>query len=147
MDPIEDFRKTYYFLSNFFPSTVSYKDCEFPTVEHAFQAAKCTSAADFDKILNCRTPYEAKKLGRLVAIKDNWDSQRVNIMREILREKFCNNANLKELLVNTGQRKIVEGNYFHDNYWGQCLCEEHRHIQGENMLGELLMKIRNECAA
>lgn len=147
MEPIEHFRKHYYFLSNFFRSTITYKGHQFPTVEHAFQAAKCTSTADFEKILNCETPYQAKKLGLLVAIQDNWDSKRVDIMRQILKEKFCKNPHLKELLVNTGQRKIVEGNYFHDNYWGQCMCEEHRNIQGENMLGKLLMEIRNDCSA
>lgn len=148
MEPIEEFRKDYFFLSNFYPVAVTYKEYEFPTVEHAFQGAKCTLKSDIEKILKCKTPAAAKRLGRRVAIKDNWDSKRVDIMRLLLRDKFCdNNSQLKELLTSTGQRKIIEGNRFHDNYWGQCKCARHRNTPGKNMLGELLMEIRNDLSA
>lgn len=142
MEPIEEFRKDYFFLSNFYPVTITYKENKFPTL-----GAKCTLKADIEKILNCKSPGGAKRLGRRVAIQDNWDTKRVDIMRQLLRDKFCNNPHLKELLTNTGTRKIIEGNLFHDNYWGQCKCAKHQNTPGKNMLGELIMEIRNDLSA
>lgn len=49
---------------------------------------------------------------------------------------------LKKKLLETGDAELIEGNYWHDNTWGQCYCPRCKNKIGENHLGKLLMKIR-----
>ena len=74
-------------------------------------------------------------------MRPNWNDIRVNIMTEYVYEKFRQNDDLKELLLATGDEEIVEGNHWHDIFWGVCTCD--RHIgDGANHLGEILMEVR-----
>jgi predicted NAD-dependent protein-ADP-ribosyltransferase YbiA (DUF1768 family) len=59
-----------------------------------------------------------------------------------LELKFGCNADIRKALLATHPQELVEGNYWHDNYWGNCLCPKCTHIEGQNHLGKLLMKIR-----
>ena len=63
-------------------------------------------------------------------------------MEELLRLKFAQ-PYLRDLLIATGEQKLIEGNYWHDNFWGSCSCEKCGD-KGENHLGRLLMKLRSE---
>ena len=63
-------------------------------------------------------------------------------MWEGLNYKFKQNNDLAELLLKTKYLKLVEGNKWHDNYWGQCYCYKCSNIKGYNILGIMLMKIR-----
>ncbi len=65
-------------------------------------------------------------------------------MRKIVREKFIQNPNLKKALISTGKATLVEGNYWHDNTWGNCTCEKCKNIPGKNYLGTILEDIRTE---
>ena len=138
-DTIKEFRNEYFFLSNFYIKPFFYNGNKYLTVEHAFQAAKTVNKADHDKIMNCKTPLIAKQLGRKIKLVEGWDEIKNSIMLDILRCKF-NDSVLKKWLIKTGDKEIQEGNFWGDKYWGVCLKTR----EGKNVLGKLLMKIRDE---
>ena len=136
---IDRFTGEYEFLSNFYPSEVEYKGIKFPTVEHAFQAAKCKTKEEMQKFTEYETPGKAKRAGRKVDLRDGWETVKFFVMEELLRQKFSNPAMARKLL-DTGGIVLVEGNHWNDTFWGVC------DGKGENHLGVLLMKIRKELS-
>jgi predicted NAD-dependent protein-ADP-ribosyltransferase YbiA (DUF1768 family) len=64
-------------------------------------------------------------------------------MLYIIRNKFSDKY-MSDLLLNTGDEELIEGNYWHDNYWGNCTCSKCKDIEGQNKLGKILMKVRDE---
>lgn len=135
IEVIDSFRNEYFFLSNFSPCRIRYKDDLYLTVEHAFQAAKSLNKKERLKIRNAKTPNEAKGLGRAVKLRPGWDGIRIPIMRRLLLKKF-KDSKLKRLLLNTEDIILIEGNYHHDYFWGVC------NNRGKNNHGKLLMEIR-----
>jgi ribA/ribD-fused uncharacterized protein len=127
------------FLSNFYPSSIKVDDITYPTVEHAFQASKLDPDNLWVKtaISHLDTPGKAKRFGRKVTLRSNWEQIKNSIMLNLLRLKFSNSA-LKFLLLETGDEELIEGNYWNDTYWGVCNGE------GQNHLGKLLMQVREE---
>jgi len=130
-------------LSNFSKSSIVVSGVEYPTAEHAFQACKTMDGDIRKQIAVMETPGEAKKAGQRCKLLDDWDDARLVVMYDVLRKKFTNRR-LAGMLKATGNAELIEGNYWHDNFWGNCACWECSGIDGENMLGELLMLIRNE---
>lgn len=144
MNTIDSFkRKETKFLSNFYPVTVSFEGERYAAVEDAFQAAKTLDPKERMLIQLCQTPADARKCGRKVTLRPDWNAVKVNIMLELLRQKFSN-PTLRELLLATGDAELVEGNQHHDNFWGNCTCKKCAEIEGKNQLGELLMQVRSE---
>ena len=145
---INNFDGDYAFLSNFYPSRIIY-DEEYghviyaDTVEHAFQAAKTLIPEEREEIRKAETPGKAKRMGRAVTLRPDWEEVKTDVMRECLRSKF-RFAPLAIDLINTGDEELVEGNTWHDNCWGNCTCEQCANKPGENRLGKLLMEIRKE---
>lgn len=139
---ISSFRSELCFLSNFYSMDIKYEGVVYGSAEHAFQAAKCVKESDKEKILNARSPKTAKIIGRFVQIRPDWEAEKCNIMEKIVRVKFRKPV-MKRLLQNTGDVELVEHNYWHDTFWGICTCKRHEHT-GENKLGKILMKIRDE---
>ena len=132
---ISEFSGKYYFLSNFFPAHVTYGGVRFQNNEAAFQSAKCPSRKnEFAKL----SPSEAKRLGRRVELREDWEEVKDNVMYEICKAKFQQNRHLADRLLRTGNQKLVEGNTWGDKIWGMC------NGIGENRLGKILMKIRDE---
>lgn len=129
------FRGEYWFLSNFYPSEVEYEGISYPTVEHAYQAAKTPDIKQRASIAVAETPGKARKLGRKLDIYQNWDNMRVLVMRELLRKKFSDKELFRRLKAIEGY--IVEENWWGDTFWGVC------NGKGENKLGRLLMDIRD----
>lgn len=119
-----------------------YDGDKYSTVEHAFQAAKCVNRSDKEKIINAPNPSAAKRLGRRVKLRYDWEQVKDSIMENILKEKF-KDAKLRTLLNSTKGYALVEGNDWHDQYWGSCRCERHNSTPGKNVLGKTLMKIRD----
>ncbi|MBO7210495.1 MAG: NADAR family protein [Methanobrevibacter sp.] len=134
---IDRFSGYYEFLSNFYPSEVEYKGIKFPTVEHAFQAAKCKTKEEMQKFTEYDTPGKAKRAGRKVDLRNDWEDVKLNIMDELLKQKFSNPA-MAEKLLETKNEFLVEGNNWNDTFWGVC------DRKGENHLGVILMKLRSE---
>ena len=134
---ISQFRGKYYFLSNFYPATVTYDGLTYQNSEAAFQAQKCVSFSEkepFTKML----PDEAKKEGRFVHLRDDWEDVKYSVMEEIVRAKFYQNPDIRERLLKTGDAYLEEGNFWGDRTWGVV------NGNGKNWLGEILMKIREE---
>ena len=93
------------------------------------------------KIAEAKTPGVAKRLGRQVQLRKDWEEIKVDIMRLGLSLKFHAHMGLIEKLIDTGEADLIEGNTWHDNFWGICLCPKCQ-SKGQNHLGRLLMETR-----
>jgi ribA/ribD-fused uncharacterized protein len=133
---IDSFKGNYRFLSNFWPAPIELFGLLYATTEHAYQAAKCECFFDSDRIRFATTPGKAKRMGQTVAMRENWDLIKVDIMRLITKLKYVN-EDLRELLLSTGDAQLIEGNTWGDTFWGVC------DGQGENHLGRILMEVRD----
>jgi ribA/ribD-fused uncharacterized protein len=134
---IDCFDGEFAFLSNFYPSPIFDGNIWFPTVEHYFQAAKTTSMEEYKAIAAADTPGQAKRLGRKVMLRPDWEEVKDQVMLEALRKKFSI-PTLREQLLATENKYLIEGNTWGDKYWGVCEGE------GLNHLGALLMRVREE---
>lgn len=141
---IKSFEGKYEFLSNFYPSPILVDGISYPTVEHAFQATKSLSKEERVEIAKALTPGQAKRLGRKVKLRDDWETVKDEVMKTFVRAKFETNRELRKRLLETGNEFLVEGNTWHDNYWGNCSCEKCKNIKGKNQLGKTLMQVREE---
>ena len=139
---IGEFAGEHRFLSNFYKSSIEFEGATYPTVEHAFQAAKTFDAEERAGIRANANPVIAKRKGRRVTLRADWETAKRDIMRGLLRLKFSN-EDMRERLLQTGEEELVEGNRWHDKYWGRCLCAKCGNT-GQNVLGELLMQVRRE---
>lgn len=142
---IVSFSEKYAFLSNFYPCTVQLQNpdgaiLDYPSVEHAYQAAKTRNPMDRDSIrLLASTPGEAKRMGRKLTLRSDWETQKIIIMTQLLNQKFA--AGLLRLsLKATGDRTLIEGNTWGDKTWG-CVQSGNGWV-GHNLLGTLLMQLR-----
>ncbi len=133
------------FLSNFHPAIIQFEGLNYATVEHAYVAAKTTEF--FFRKLIVVLPADkaglAKRRGKNIRLRRGWDNMKVDIMYDLLCTKF-KQPDLKEKLLATGEAKLIEGNYHHDNAWGDCMCRKCKTAEGQNWLGRLLMKVRRE---
>lgn len=132
---INNFRGKYYFLSNFYEAPVTWNGLTYLNNEAAFQSAKTFSDRECFTNLD---PSSAKKLGRRVQLRDDWEDVKNDIMYEICKAKFSQNIELKKKLLATGDKHLEEGNTWGDKIWGTV------NGIGENRLGKILMKIREE---
>lgn len=148
---ISRFIGKYKVLSNFEPAFVVYEHMTFPTVEHAYVAAKSRDMTFRNQIacMAAKLAGQAKKWGRTVNLRSDWDKVKLGIMEELLMQKFDPEKKILRIdnphyvvLKSTGDQLLVEGNWWHDNYWGNCLCEQCMLGEGKNHLGLLLMKVR-----
>ncbi len=140
MDPITRFDGENEFLSNFFFAKVVWEDIEFPTSEHAFQADKTLNMEERRAIAALSTPGKAKRAGKRVKLRPDWDKIRVDRMLAIVEAKFKQNPELMERLIATGDAELIEGNTWNDTFWGVCRGK------GRNILGKILMIVRDEEA-
>lgn len=140
---IDSFRNEYSFLSNYSCSPFCIDTILFPTMEHYFQASKASNQEDYLFIANAPTPGDAKRYGRHTYLRPDWEEVKDNVMLIGLRKKFTD-PELRNLLLATGDEELVEGNYWHDNEWGNCTCPRCKNIPGKNKLGKLLMQVREE---
>jgi len=141
MSDITRFRGDHAFLSNFHPADIEFEGAHYPTVEHAFQAAKTTNLEEREKVRLAATPTLAKRLGRKVGMRRDWEAVKVNVMRELLRLKF-QHPELRARLLATGDVRLIEGNTWNDRTWG-CVWVKTQWV-GRNLLGQLLMQVRAE---
>lgn len=140
---INQFEGEYAFLSNFYPSPFSHDGIEYPTVEHFFQGAKTLDIKERKAIAAAETPGLAKRMGRSVQLRADWEKVKAYYMELGLRLKFTN-KDLAEKLLATGDEELIEGNWWCDQTWGSCNCPKHIRTPGRNLLGMLLMELRKE---
>ena len=134
---IRYFSREHRFLSNFSPSDwIELDGATYPTVEHAFQAAKTFDVRQRERIRLAPTPTKAKALGQYVLLREDWEAIKIDIMRGLLRQKFAE-KNHRKWLADTAPKELIEDNTWGDRFWGVCQGN------GENWLGKLLMEIRD----
>lgn len=137
MTKIDSFSGDNRWLSNFWPATIEYEGDSYRSVECAYQAAKTDDKKERTAIRLAAKSGDAKRLGRTVTIRPDWDKQKVHVMYELLQQKFSVEP-LRGKLIATGDSELIEGNHWHDTFWGVC------NGRGENWLGRLLMRVRDE---
>lgn len=134
---IDRFDGGYDFLSNFFMHPVTLDGVVYPSNEHAYQAAKTLDAGERELVRLRTTPAQAKRMGRKVTLRPDWERIKIGVMEDLVRQKF-NSPGLKERLLATGNDELEEGNTWGDRFWGTV------NGVGQNHLGKILMKIRDE---
>jgi len=150
---INNFRGKWFFLSNFYPCLIEHRGIKYPSVEHYYVAMKINDMQlingvyytpnDFRELISKIEPAsEVKKISKKLKLRNNWDEKKIDFMKWGLKEKF-KDEKISELLLSTGEEDLVEGNWWHDNIWGSCYCYQCGNT-GENLLGKLLMEIREE---
>lgn len=137
---ITSFQGEFAFLSNFAAVDVNYDGMTYDTVEAAYQAAKTTDIMARQRIRLAETPNQAKKLGRAVTLRTDWESIKVAVMTELLWDKFTQEP-FRSLLLSTQDETLIEGNTWNDRFWGAT--EYSGMWLGNNMLGKLLMQTRH----
>lgn len=138
---IGEFQGEYRFLSNFWPAPCEFEGVRYPSSEHAYQAAKTLDTVERSRIAALSTPSEAKKAGRALALRADWETVKFDVMRACVRSKFALNPDLAEKLLATGDALLEEGNTWGDRTWGVV------DGVGENRLGRILMDVRGELRA
>lgn len=142
---IDDFAGQYGFMSNFYLSPIEHEGKMWSTVEHAYQAAKTLDPELREKIRLLTWPGAAKRAGNTLALRADWEQVKFSVMQELLRKKFTIPA-LRKLLDETYPHALIEGNTWHDKIWGVCVCSRCGG-RGQNLLGKLLVQIREEIRA
>lgn len=137
---IDDFRGFYRFLSNYHCAPVEYEGNLYPSTEHAYQAAKTTDL-NLRKEFSLLTCPESKRLGNRIKLREDWEQVKLAVMRDVVTQKFIRHADLGVRLLTTGDATLIEGNMWHDNFWGTCRCARCGD-KGQNNLGCILMEIR-----
>ena len=136
---IKEFKNQYFFLSNFYEYPIYYNKLVFCNAEAAFQAQKVINEKDQYKFINLNAS-QARKLGKTVQLRKDWEEIKDNVMYEIVKRKFLTNKELQQKLLETKEEELVEGNWWHDTYWGV----DSKTGIGQNKLGKILMKVREE---
>lgn len=140
MKQITSFSNAYAFLSNFYFCPVEIDGLVFRSAEAAFQAQK-TSDETEKKFFTGYSPALAKQRGRKLPLRSDWEQIKLDVMYRVVSAKFTQNTQLAECLLQTGDAELIEENSWGDTYWGRC------NGQGENHLGIILMKVRDELRA
>lgn len=135
---IDRFFDEYRFLSNFWYADVVFEGIKYKSSEHAFQAAKSLDNNIRLEIANVETTGQAKRYGKKIELRPDWEEVKYDIMYKIVYDKFTRNKDLGEKLIATGDAQLIEGNTWGDQIWGVCKGK------GTNWLGKILMKVREE---
>lgn len=142
---IDGFYGEYRWLSNFHLVDLPYKGLIYPSSEHLYQALKVigTNPEAAEKVRLASSPNKARLAGREVPLPTNWEEVKLSKMEETLRIKFAKETELGEMLKATGTALLEPKIWWHDCFFEKCICEKCGG-KGENNLGKLLMKIRDE---
>jgi ribA/ribD-fused uncharacterized protein len=137
---IDEFKGETYWLSNFYSHPFDLDGITYPSGEHAFHAYKTDDLNDGfrERIAAAATPGLAKKMGRSVNLRADWEDIKRDVMSDVVQARFADGA-LRKKLLDTGDALLIEGTQWHDNEWGSCVCEKHRAWAGKNWLGKALM--------
>jgi len=139
--------KPYGVFSNLYKCEVKFEGVVYPTSEHAYQAGKALKPAVRDWILAAPTPALAAMAAHGLYTWDivpNWAEIKFDRMRRVLRAKFTQHPELADLLLSTGNARLVEASRVNNavnRLWGEV------NGKGQNMLGIMLMELREDLAA
>lgn len=139
---IDSFVGEFTFLRSDYSVNVEFDNSIYPSLEHAFQAAKTNDLVARAEIRVAKTAQDARALGKKLQLDPTWDKRRLEVMKQLIQQKFKSNLDLKLKLLRTGQRNLIQGGMHRDHFWGQD-----RNGIGENYLGKLLMEVRGDIRA
>ena len=136
--------RIYNWFSNFepFDKPFEYENLIFKTPENFYQAMKTLDLDERIAFQNM-TPGKAKRAAREIEIQTGWDNLKIPVMLIALKYKFAKNTKWRAKLDST-EGDLVEWNNWHDNFWGNCICDKCEDVVGKNWLGKLLMQIRDK---
>ena len=140
---INSLTNDYEFLSNFYRAEVEYQGVIYPSAQAAFQASK-TLDNEIRKEYTNLTAAEATLKGNVMAPYLEWEQDKQKIMYKILKSKFSRNQELRTALMKTNTAQITHKNNWHENYWGECVCEKCSEKDKNNFLGKILMQVRED---
>lgn len=141
---VTSFHGVFRWLSNFHPCEIydDVDDIKYPSVEAFYQAQKSDDIV-IKRAMVDLLPFQCKMAGRTVKPVSDWNTKRLEVMERGISIKFSNaNQELVKKLLDTGDMYLIEGNKWHDNFWGGCYCEGCYSRTKHNWLGEMLMKQR-----
>lgn len=127
-------------MSNFVACKVMLDGLEFASTEHAYVAAKTLDNVKRTEISQVETAGQVKRLGRKIKLREDWEDVKIDVMRDLLIQKFAQEP-FKSQLLATGDAYLEETNHWNDTFWGVC------EGVGYNTLGWLLMEIREDLQA
>ena len=136
------FKDEYRWLSNFAPVEIEYEGRTFPSLEHAYQAAKSTDSTWKDYCASGVSSGNVKRKSKNIIYQPDWEEVKVEVMSTLVTKKFSVEP-YKSQLIETGDLEIVEGNTWGDTFWGVDV----RTGEGMNVLGKMIMEIRDELKA
>ena len=135
------FQGEYRWLSNFWAANITVDGVTYPSVEHAYVAAKSPmefKPVDLEWFLKL-SPAQVKRVGRMLTLRPDWEEIKLDVMLDLTRKKYSeDNRALRELLLETGDQYLEETNHWGDKFWGVCDGE------GANWLGWTIMAVRDE---
>ena len=155
---IAEFRDEYACFSNFGLGEVRWRhpDMQGAVIwarrEHAFQAAKTAQLREIREIWETGNPGDAKRLGRQVTRRDDWEQVKKLYMHQIVLAYFQQHEVERAVLLRSAPRLLIEGNGWGDDYWGavpimRCKQRNAKHwtadLAGHNYLGRILMSVRD----
>ena len=141
----------YYFkndtkLTNYYLCDVVIDNLKFSSSEAAYHAQKFLDN-DIKKLMTKLIPDEAKHVSRELKrfIREDWENVKYDMMKKVVTEKFKQNPDCLKELLNTRPLELIEDTTgWHDNIWGECTCDDCKNIEHQNLLGKILMEIREE---
>ena len=140
VNAINTFHGEHRFLSNFWIEE------DGTHVEGEYQAAKCVDESDRSRIILSPgfyvEPGQAKRIGKTVKLRPDWEQVKLDIMFDLVLNKFADHLKLQAKLIATGKVELIEGNSWHDGFYGICTCGRKSCMTGENHLGKILMEVR-----
>lgn len=136
---ITSFDGEYRFLSNFWMARVVVFGRVYASTEHAYQAMKAKTLEDHNKVANVDSPGQAKRMGKVIELRPDWETVKIPVMRKVVNAKFDQHPDLMERLIATSGHLLIEGNTWNDTFWGECPLGT-----GRNELGKILMAIRDD---
>ncbi len=138
---INNFSKKYHFLSNYHKVPVYYNGLTYKNSEAAYQAQKTLNPKIREKFTKLE-PHDSKMFGQTVDLRPDWEQIKIGIMAEVVHQKFKQNPKLIPKLLETKDEELLEGNTWHDNCFGDCICPKCENKKGGNFLGKILMSER-----
>ena len=143
MNAIRNFQGEYLLFSIFWPCEVMVSGIPYPSSEHAFQAQKTLHLPSRQLMSKLATPGKAKRYGRSLKIRPDWDLMKLSVMEDVVYSKFMQNDDLCRKLIDTGDAFLVEGNSWGDQFWGVAPGKDGSSTRGHNWLGRILMLQRS----
>lgn len=143
---ITKFEGQYACFSNYYMCNMVFEELPYRCSESCYQSLKYAKQKSRN-IYRTMAPSTAHLRGQKIKpLRPKWDEVKDDLMYKVVFEKFYQNKNIQEILLSTGDEEIINENDYHDNYWGICSCEKCRaeNIEGQNKLGKILMKVRED---